>query len=65
MIKLKGTGMIMAIMIVAVLGWTAIVGLVIKPTIWVGILIVPLGGIAIGVGISYLIWRWWLKEIPL
>jgi len=61
--KKKGAGMVMTIMIVALLGWTAIVGLVIKPSIWVGILLTTLGGIAIGLGICFLIWRWWFKEI--
>jgi len=61
--KWKGAGMVMAIMLVSVLGWTAIVVLVIKPVLWLGLLIVPLGGIAIGLGICYLMKKWWLSRL--
>ena len=61
--KKKGTGMMMIIMLVAACGWVAVVAFVIKPSIWIGLLIIPLGGIAIGLGICFLIWRWWFKGI--
>lgn len=61
--KKKGVGMIMTIMLVSVFGWVAIVGLVIKPVLWLSLLIVPIGGIAIGLGICFLMWRWWFKGI--
>ncbi|KKK76154.1 hypothetical protein LCGC14_2866530 [marine sediment metagenome] len=58
----KATGMMMTIMLVAACGWVAAVVLVIKPSLWLGLLIIPLGGIAIGLGICFLIWRWWFKR---
>lgn len=63
MIKLKGAGMVMAIMLISVCGWVAIVGLVIKPVFWVGAALSVVGGIAIGGGIVYLMRRWWFKGI--
>ncbi len=63
MIKLKGAAMVMAIMLISVCGWVAIVGLVIKPVFWVGAALSVVGGIAIGGGIVYLMWRWWFKGI--
>lgn len=61
--KKKGVGMMMTIMLAAACGWSAIVAFVIKPGFWLGIPIALFGGIAIGVGICYLMWRWWFKGI--
>ena len=63
MIKPKGTATVMAIILISVCGWAAIVGLVIKPGILVGAALSVVGGMAIGGGIAYLMWRWWFKGI--
>ena len=63
MIKKKGAGMMMAIMLVSVCSWVAIVGLVIKPVFWVGALLCLFGGSIIGCLIAYLMRRWWFKAI--
>ena len=65
MIKLKGAGTMMAIILVSILGWVAIVGLVIMPSFWLGATLSVIGGIAIGMVVSYLIRRWWFRGIPL
>ena len=62
MIKLKGAGMVMAIMLISVCGWVAIVGLVIKPPFWLGAILSIIGGIAIGTVVAYLIRRWWFRR---
>ena len=63
MIKLKGAGAVIGIMLVSVGGWAAIVALVIEPNIWVGSALSFGGGIAIGGGMAYLMRRWWFKGI--
>ena len=60
--NLKSSGTLMAIILVSVCGWVAVVGLVIKPIFWVGALLSIGGGIVIGAVVAYLIRRWWLKE---
>lgn len=64
MIKLKGAGMLMAIILISACAWVAIIGLVIKPGLLVGSALAVFGGIAIGGGIAYLMWRGWFKRIP-
>jgi len=63
MIKLKGAGTMMAIMLISLCAWVAIIGLVIKPGILVGSALAVFGGMAIGGGIAYLMKRWWFKGI--
>lgn len=59
MMRLKSTGTLMAIILIAVCGWVAVVGLVIKPALWVGALLAIGGGAVIGCVVAYLIRRWW------
>ena len=63
MIKLKGAGMVMMIMLISVCGWVAIVAFIIKPNMWVGSALCLFGGSLIGLAIVYLMWRWWFKGI--
>ena len=63
MIKLKGARMVMAIMLISVCGWVAIVAFIIKPNMWVGSALCLFGGSLIGLGIVYLMRRWWFKGI--
>jgi len=58
----KSAGTLMAIILISVCGWTAVVGLVIKPNIWGGAALSFGGGIAIGFAVVYLICRWWFKR---
>ena len=62
--KKKGTGMMMTIILVAICGWVAIVGLVIKPDMVTGAFLSVAGGGIIGLIIAYLMRRWWFKGIP-
>ena len=62
--KKKGAGMMMTIILVAVCGWVAIVGLVIKPDMVTGAFLSLAGGATIGLLIAYLMQRWWFKGIP-
>ena len=63
MIRLKGAGMVMTIMLISVCGWVAIVAFIIKPNMWVGSALCLFGGSLIGLAIVYLMWRWWFKGI--
>ena len=63
MIKPKGAGTVLGIILISVCGWVAIVGLVIKPGILVGSALSVVGGMAIGAAVAYLMWRWWFKGI--
>ncbi|HUU65474.1 MAG TPA: hypothetical protein VMW37_05150 [Dehalococcoidales bacterium] len=65
MIKLKGAGMVMAIMLISVCGWVAIIAFIIKPNMWAGSALCLFGGSVIGAGIVYLMRRWWFKGIEL
>jgi len=62
MIKWKGAGMMMTIMLVSVFGWVAIVGFVIKPNIVAGAFLCLAGGSIIGLVIAYLMRRWWFRR---
>ena len=62
MTKLKRARTLMAIILILVCAWVAVVGLVIKPPFWLGAILSIIGGIAIGTVVAYLIRRWWLKE---
>lgn len=61
MIKPKGATTVMAIILISVCGWVALVALVIEPNIWVGSALCFVGGGLIGLAVAYLIRRWWLK----
>jgi len=61
--NLKSSRTLMAIIMVSVCGWAAVVGLVIKPIFWIGAVLSVAGGIAIGGVVAYLMRRWWLKGI--
>ncbi len=63
MMRLKSAGTLMAITLISVCGWVAMVGLVTKPDIWVGSALSIIGGLAIGCAVAYLIRRWWFKGI--
>jgi len=62
MTKLKTARTLMAIILISVCGWVAVVALVIKPPLWLGAILSIIGGIAIGTVVAYLIRRWWLKR---
>lgn len=59
--RLKSTGTLMAIILVSVCGWVAVVVFVINPAFWVGALLAVGGGIVIGTVVAYLITRWWFR----
>ena len=61
MTKLKRARTLMAIILIPVCGWVAVVGLVIKPPFWLGAILSIIGGIVIGAVVAYLIRRWWFK----
>ena len=50
-----------AIILISVCGWVAIVGLVIKPGILMGVALSLAGGAVIGCVVAYLIRRWWFR----
>ena len=62
MTKLKRARTLMAIILILICAWVAVVDLVIKPPFWLGAILSIIGGIAIGTVVAYLIRRWWLKE---
>jgi len=62
MTKLKRARTLMAISLISVCGWVAVVGLVIKPPFWLGAILSIIGGIAIGAVVAYLIRRWWFRR---
>ncbi len=63
MMRLKSTGTLMAIILISVCGWIAVVGLIVKPDIWIGAALSVAGGAVIGAVVAYLIGRWWFKGI--
>ncbi len=48
---------LMALILISVCAWVAVVGLVIKPPLWLGAILSIIGGIAIGTVVVYLIWK--------
>jgi len=62
-LRLKSAGMLMAIILISVCSWAAIVVLLLQPNIWVGSALSLAGGAAIGVVVAYLMRRWWFKGI--
>lgn len=65
MIKRKGAGMMMVIMLITLCGWVSIVVFIIKPNMWVGAALSLVGGSLIGLAVAYLVRRWWFKGIEL
>lgn len=63
MIKWKGAGTLIAIMLISASGWAAIIIFVIKPNIWIASALSFFGCVLIGLGIVYLMKRWWFKGI--
>ncbi len=63
MMRLKSTGTLMAIIVISVCGWVAVVVLIIKPDIWTGAALSVAGGAVIGTVVAYLMRRWWFKGI--
>lgn len=61
--RLKSAGTLMAIILIPLCVWVAIVGLVIKPGILIGAALSLAGGAVIGCVIAYLIRRWWFRGI--
>jgi len=59
--RLKSTGTLMAIILVSVCSWVAVVALAIKPPFWAGALLSVAGGGVIGTVVAYLIRRWWFR----
>lgn len=60
--RLKSTETLMAIILISLCGWTALIGLVVKPSFLVGAILAIAGGIAIGLVIVRLITCWWFKR---
>ena len=63
MIKLKGAGTILGIILISICGWVALVNFVLAPNFWVGSALSIAGGVAIGGGVAFLMRRWWFKGI--
>ena len=63
MIKLKGAGTVLAIILISAGGWAALVTYVLAPNFWVGSILSLVGGIVIGGGVAFLLRRWWFKGI--
>ncbi len=61
MIKPKGAGTVLGIILISVCGWAALVAFVLAPNFWVGSALSFGGGIFIGVAVVYLMRRWWFK----
>jgi len=52
----------MTLMLISLCGWVAVVGLVIKPPFWLGVILSIVGGLVTGKVVAYLIWRWWFRS---
>ena len=63
MIKPKGAGTVLAIILTSAGGWAALVTYVLAPNIWIGSALSVAGGVAIGAAVAYLMRRWWFKGI--
>jgi len=63
MIKLKGSGAVLGIILVSAGGWVALVTFVLAPNLWVGGALALGGGMAIGLAVAFLMKRWWFKGI--
>lgn len=63
MVKPKGAATVMGLILISVCSWVALVTFVLAPNVWVGSVLSFSGGVAIGGGVAYLMWRWWFKRI--
>lgn len=63
MIKRKGPATVLAIILLAAIGWAALVTFVLATNLLTGAAWSLAGGVAIGAAVSYLMRRWWFKEI--
>lgn len=63
MIKPKGVATVMAIILISVCGWVALVTFVLAPNFVVGSALSVAGGAAIGAAVACLLRRWWFKGI--
>jgi len=63
MIKRKGAGAVMGIILISCAGWAAVVAFVIKPNFWVGSALSLAVGTILGLLIVLLLRRWWFKSI--
>lgn len=63
MIRRKGVGILMAIILISVFAWVALIAFVIKPSILVGSALSFGGGAVIGGAVAFLLRRWWFKGI--
>ena len=63
MIKLKGAGTVLGIILISICGWVVIVRFVLTPDFLVGSILSAGGGFVIGGGVAYLMRRWWFKGI--
>jgi len=63
MIKRKGAGTVLGIILVSAGGWAALVTFVLADNLLVGAALSLAGGIAIGVAVACLMRRWWFKGI--
>ena len=63
MIRLKGSGAVLGIILVSASGLAALITFVLAPNIWVGGALALGGGMVIGLAVAFLIWQWWFKGI--
>ncbi len=63
MIKRRGAGTVLGIILVSAGGWAALVTFVLADNLLVGAALSLAGGIAIGVAVACLMRRWWFKGI--
>ncbi len=63
MIKRKGAGTVLGIILISASGWVALVTFVLADNLLVGAALSLAGGIAIGVAVAFLLRRWWFKGI--
>ena len=61
MIRRKGPATVLAIILLAAVGWATLVTFVLATNLLTGAAWSLAGGVAIGVGIAYLLKRWWFK----
>jgi len=59
MIRRKSAGVVVGIIVIAAMGWVALVKFVLTDSILVGSGLSVAGGVIIGVGVALLLRRWW------
>ena len=60
MIKLKGPGAVLGIILICAGGWAALITFLIDNFL-IGAVVALAGGVAIGAVVAYLMRRWWFK----